>query len=221
MVFYFQVNLVGSENLNSPTHATVDKNVSKNAFWPKMQNCLKCEFPTYLINIMSLCGFDNSIAITQIEMSDIHDIEKFARSDMQSIIGENSCMSDFYGIYQHSKDKLKRLPGHVKIIFSMKNYLLSNPKEDFSRCIPNDKSEKAPRKVSTTSQILSEKTIAETTDEKGRILKQIHTWVTNTLKSDKNNTMQKIQELISLTSLDISVLFFNLPIFQFFDFSIC
>ena len=48
----------------------------------------------------------------------------------------------------------------------MKNYLLSNPKEDFSRRIPNDKSEKAPRKVSTTSQILSEKTIEETSDEK-------------------------------------------------------
>lgn len=161
-------------------------------FWEQLQKTLKCQFPKYVLNLMKFCGFDTPIAIQQITVEDIELMENFARNDMRELLNRRANLADYFGIYSQKPNQFKILPGHVKLIFGIRDYLSSN-NWDFSSDVSianKTSSQRAfwPRCCHSKRKEADaplHKMYESGTGEKNRILKTIRTWIENSLSRSK------------------------------------
>lgn len=177
-------------------------------FWNEVEKILKCSFPKYIKNLMSIRGFDNKISILELDNTDINDIENFVRDDLKTFLPENANPRDFYGLYENNKKNFKFLPGHIKLIFGFKTCLQNNS-EDFSeKFIPYKdgsqlgsqaqiQEQKNNNKVSNKVVFAQKKENTDqqynTIKDKNKIVELIRSWVTNQLSEQISQHSQDLQ----------------------------
>lgn len=94
-------------------------------WWDKVEIALKCTIPTYIKNLLTMCGYDNIISLRCISENytqHVEVLENFARIEMEHFRDQNKPAKDYYGLYAKCPKKFKILPGHKYILTALGDY---------------------------------------------------------------------------------------------------
>lgn len=91
-------------------------------------------FPKHLINLLKFLGYDNYLSLKDFNEKDINELELFAQNDLQQLLDTNQ-LEKYYGVYTKFTKRFRVLPGHRKLLLSIKDYLLDRGRKYFLRKI--------------------------------------------------------------------------------------
>lgn len=92
----------------------------KNDIWNRIEKHSGEEIPPCIIKILEEVGYSTSMSISSIQPADIEFIEECVNKDLRHIVNHFTCCNS--ETYQNQKE-FHLLPGHRKLILSLKNYL--------------------------------------------------------------------------------------------------
>lgn len=94
---------------------SVSNTYSTEELWQLIENKTNSLVPKYVQNLLKSKGFDNIIAITNMDMDDIEYLESYARSEEYlKKIPECADLTDFLGTYHDDQNNFEILRGHKK-----------------------------------------------------------------------------------------------------------
>lgn len=123
---------------NQYMHSADDDNLSVDTpEYINILNILDTEigpFPRHLINLLKFLGYDNYLSLKDFNEKDISELEVFAQNDLQQLLDTNQ-LEKYYGVYAKFTKRFRVLPGHRKLLLSIKDYLLDKGRKYFLRKI--------------------------------------------------------------------------------------
>lgn len=96
-------------------------------FWNVVQRKMGHKIPKYLVNILTLQGFDNALSLKKFDEDDIILVESYVKTDKFSRrIPVDSSLEDYFGIFHNSKADFEIIPGHKKLLMQVIDYIKYN-----------------------------------------------------------------------------------------------
>lgn len=124
-------------NLNSSNNDDDNNSCADTSEYINILNILDTEigpFPKHLINLLKFLGYDNYLSLKDFNVKDINELELFAQNDLQQLIDTHQ-LENYYGVYAKFTKRFRVLPGHRKLLLSIKDYLLDRGRKYFLRKI--------------------------------------------------------------------------------------
>lgn len=86
-------------------------------FWKLIERTIGCTVPLYLKNLLRSQGFDNILAIKNIDQDDIEFLEKFARTEAYvDSKAKDVDLEKYLGNFRNSQSNFQILRGHKKML---------------------------------------------------------------------------------------------------------
>lgn len=92
-------------------------------FWKLIESKMG-PVPNYVKNLLTIMGYENAISIKTINRDDIESFQKYLISDeMKLRVPKGSNLQDYYGVFWETPKKANLLPGHIKLIEQIAEYV--------------------------------------------------------------------------------------------------
>lgn len=96
----------------------VNRAYSTEELWQVIECTTNCKIPKYIQNLLKSRGFDNIIAIKNIDEDDIQYLESFAKSEEYKVpMGAD--LKDYLGSYHDEQKSFQILRGHKKMLLGI------------------------------------------------------------------------------------------------------
>lgn len=104
------------------------------SFWELIQKKLGCSIPRYIVNILTLQGYDNALSLLEMNIDDICQLEEYARSDkFLKRIPKDATLKDYLGTFHDAQKEFELIPGHRKLLLQVVNFVTNNFKAKGTR----------------------------------------------------------------------------------------
>lgn len=93
-------------------------------FWNMVETKMGCTIPKYLQNLLAMRCYENAHSIKTNTLDDIQEMQKYIRStEMMERVPKNADSRDYFGVFWATPNKSYVLPGHLKLILEVVEFL--------------------------------------------------------------------------------------------------
>lgn len=175
-------------------------------FFDKIELELNVKIPLHLKKLLTLHGFANNVSMRNISDSDITEIERFTKNELQNIIKSDK-IAEYVGLFANNIENFLIFGGEKKLLFAMKEHIEN--KENLKSKLNQSCSKRSKLTITKTKDNTHDNSplmaIENMNEERMHLTKLVRKNVNDCIKTLDTNEQEKIVSKLDENSYNCQV----------------